>query len=268
MEFDKKVLKTAAKITAATLSEENNFSTEKAEETVKFFKSLYGGILEIKESENCVKDAFKVAGKITASAFEEAEDPTGEKAAEFFKTVYEIISSAAESEDFDEDVFKYSGKITAANCEEIEEPDVETAKKAGEFFLAVYNGILADEPACNGKYSVKETKSGFSFCLLSGNNQVIGVSEVYSSPAALEKGIESVRKNAPVANLEDQTAEPVISAVNPKFEIYNDKAGEFRFRLKARNGEIILASEGYKTKASCEKGIESVRKNAPAKITE
>lgn len=47
-----------------------------------------------------------------------------------------------------------------------------------------------------------------------------------------------------------------------KFEMYNDKAGEFRFRLKAGNGENILASEGYKAKASCENGIASVRKNA------
>ena len=50
---------------------------------------------------------------------------------------------------------------------------------------------------------------------------------------------------------------------NPKFEVYVDKAGEFRFRLKARNGEIIAASEGYKAKASCLNGIESVKKNAP-----
>ena len=47
-----------------------------------------------------------------------------------------------------------------------------------------------------------------------------------------------------------------------KFELYKDKAGEFRFRLKAGNGEIILASEGYKQKASAMNGIESVRKNA------
>ena len=47
-----------------------------------------------------------------------------------------------------------------------------------------------------------------------------------------------------------------------KFEIYKDKAGEFRFRLKAGNGQVILASEGYKAKASCENGIESVRKNS------
>lgn len=47
-----------------------------------------------------------------------------------------------------------------------------------------------------------------------------------------------------------------------KFEIFLDKVGEFRFRLKAANGQIILASEGYTTKASVLNGIESVRKNS------
>jgi len=47
-----------------------------------------------------------------------------------------------------------------------------------------------------------------------------------------------------------------------KFEIYNDKRGEFRFRLKAGNGQNILASEGYKSKSACTNGIESVRKNS------
>jgi len=46
-----------------------------------------------------------------------------------------------------------------------------------------------------------------------------------------------------------------------KFEIYKDKAGEFRFRLKASNGQNILASEGYAAKSGCQNGIESVRKN-------
>ncbi|HUF10888.1 MAG TPA: YegP family protein [Rhodothermales bacterium] len=49
-----------------------------------------------------------------------------------------------------------------------------------------------------------------------------------------------------------------------KFELYKDAGGEFRFRLKAGNGEKILASEGYKVKASAESGIESVKKNAPS----
>jgi uncharacterized protein YegP (UPF0339 family) len=48
-----------------------------------------------------------------------------------------------------------------------------------------------------------------------------------------------------------------------KFEVYTDKAGEFRFKLKAPNGEVIAVSEGYTSKKSCMNGIESVRKNAP-----
>jgi uncharacterized protein YegP (UPF0339 family) len=47
-----------------------------------------------------------------------------------------------------------------------------------------------------------------------------------------------------------------------KFECYTDKAGEYRFRLKASNGNNILASEGYKSKSGCANGIESVRKNS------
>ena len=114
-----------------------------------------------------------------------------------------------------------------------------------------------------GKFVVKETKTGFVFNLKAGNGEVIAVSEVYSSEAACMKGIESVRKNAVEAKVEDQTVTEVAAVTNPKFEVYTDKAGEFRFRLKARNGEPIAASEGYKAKASCMNGIESVRKNAP-----
>ena len=48
-----------------------------------------------------------------------------------------------------------------------------------------------------------------------------------------------------------------------KFEVYKDKSGNFRFRLKASNGQVIATGEGYKTKKSCLNGIESIRKNAP-----
>ena len=48
-----------------------------------------------------------------------------------------------------------------------------------------------------------------------------------------------------------------------KFEVYKDGRGEYRFRLKAANGEIIATSEGYSSKSACLNGIESVKKNAP-----
>lgn len=47
-----------------------------------------------------------------------------------------------------------------------------------------------------------------------------------------------------------------------KFEVYQDAKSEYRFRLKAGNGQKILASEGYKAKASCMNGIESVKTNS------
>lgn len=50
---------------------------------------------------------------------------------------------------------------------------------------------------------------------------------------------------------------------NPKFELYTDKGGQYRFRLRARNGQVILSSEGYSSKSGCKNGIESVKKNAP-----
>ena len=114
-----------------------------------------------------------------------------------------------------------------------------------------------------GKFVVKTTKTGFVFNLKAGNGEVIANSEVYTTEAACMKGIASVKKNAVAAKLEDQTVENFEAVTNPKFEVYTDKAGEFRFRLKARNGEIIAVGEGYKAKASCLNGIDSIRRNAP-----
>ena len=111
-----------------------------------------------------------------------------------------------------------------------------------------------------GKFVISATATGFKFALKAGNGETIATSEIYSTKAACIKGAESVAKVAPEANLADLTVGG--EATNPKFELYEDKGGQFRFRLKARNGEIIASSEGYKTKASCENGIESVRKNA------
>ncbi len=113
-----------------------------------------------------------------------------------------------------------------------------------------------------GKFVITTAKNGeFTFNLKASNGEVIlTASETYTSMSACENGINSVKKNA-LANVEDQTREE--SLAHPKFELYQDKAGEFRFRLKAANGEIIGKSEGYKAQASAKKGIASIGKNAP-----
>ena len=112
------------------------------------------------------------------------------------------------------------------------------------------------------KFVIRETKTGIKFDLKAGNGEVIATSEVYASEAACRNGVASVMKNAPVAAVENQTVEGYAVEKHPKFEVYADKAGEFRFRLKATNGQIIAVSEGYKAMASCLNGIESVKKNA------
>ncbi len=114
-----------------------------------------------------------------------------------------------------------------------------------------------------GKFVIKESAKGFSFTLKAGNGEVIATSEMYSSKDACKNGIESIKKNAPVAEVEDQTTKDFETKKSPKFEVYADKKGEFRFRLKAGNGQIIAASEGYSAKQSCLNGVKSVKENAP-----
>ena len=112
------------------------------------------------------------------------------------------------------------------------------------------------------KFLIREVPSGFKFDLKAANGQTIATSEVYKTVAACRKGMESVRKSAQSAPIEDLTGPDSPSVSNPKFQIYLDKSGAFRFRLKSRNGQIIAISERYRTKAACENGIESVRENA------
>jgi len=113
-----------------------------------------------------------------------------------------------------------------------------------------------------GKFIMRATETGYKFDLKAGNGEVIATSEVYNSIAACKNGVESVMKNAPAAGVENQTVEGYEAVKHPKFEIYNDKAGEFRFRLKATNGQVIAVSEGYTSLAGCENGVASVKKNA------
>ena len=113
------------------------------------------------------------------------------------------------------------------------------------------------------KFVIRKSATGWKFDLMATNGQVILCSEVYTTLAAVKKGIESIRKSVPTANVENRCEEGWAVMRHPKFEMYQDKAGEYRFRLRARNGKIVGISEGYSNKAGCLNGIESVMKNAP-----
>ena len=113
-----------------------------------------------------------------------------------------------------------------------------------------------------GKFVMKTGAAGARFNLLAGNGQVIAVSQQYKSEEACLTGIESVRVSC-TGSVEDQTVENFEVLSCPKFEVYLDKGGEYRFRLKASNGQIVATGEGYKQLSGCLSGIESVKSNAP-----
>ena len=114
------------------------------------------------------------------------------------------------------------------------------------------------------KFLLRTVPSGFRFQLKAANGEALLTSEVYTTEAACRKGIDSVIKNAAIAGVADQTREDGKAVPNPRFEVYKDRTGAFRFRLKARNGETIGKSKSYAAKAGALGGIESIRKNAPA----
>jgi uncharacterized protein YegP (UPF0339 family) len=114
-----------------------------------------------------------------------------------------------------------------------------------------------------GKYVINKTATGYTFALKAANGESIATGgEVYSSIDSVKKGIKSVETNAQAAAVEDQTVEGYIVSKNPKFELYLDKEGKFRFRLNAKNGQTIAVSESYTSKANCKNGIQSVKKNS------
>ena len=119
-----------------------------------------------------------------------------------------------------------------------------------------------------GKFVIKQAKTGVKFDLKATNGQVIASSQIYKSLPTCKNGIASVAKNAPLAAIEDQTIEGFAVEKHPKFQIYTDKAGEFRFRLRAKNGQIIATSEGHTTMKACRNGIASVQKNSVDAPTE
>ena len=112
----------------------------------------------------------------------------------------------------------------------------------------------------NGKFDIQKAKDGrFFFNLYASNHTVIAYSQIYSSTSAAMTGIKSIIANAANTPIEDTTLKNPTEYSFPKWEIYIDKAGEYRFRLYATNGNCICHSaHGYATKSGCKGGIDSI----------
>jgi uncharacterized protein len=116
---------------------------------------------------------------------------------------------------------------------------------------------------------ILDAANKFRFHLKAGNGEIIAVSQGYGAKESAIKGIDSIKKNAPIAKIADLTTGEVAVPKHakgivqePVFEIQTNAPDKWRFHLKAGNGEIIAVSQSYGSKESTESGIASVKKNA------
>jgi uncharacterized protein YegP (UPF0339 family) len=110
-----------------------------------------------------------------------------------------------------------------------------------------------------GKFVITQTEKGFfRFNLLAANYVTLLTSKNYATLKTCRKGIDTIKKNA-LSPISDQTIENPKDQKFPKYEVYQDTAGMYRFRLLAVNGlNIAMAEDGYVSKDSCLHGVESI----------
>lgn len=210
---------------------ENSKTTAKEEQVATNEVSTKEEVVEEKVEEKVEEPKEKKTRKTTTK---KTEEKTEEKPAEPKKTTKKSTKKVEEKEEV----------VEEQTQEEVQEKS--TGRK--------------------GKFVYYKTAKGFyNFKLKAFNNETISVSggSGYKSLTGCKAGMESLRKNVN-AHIEDQTLKTFETLSKPKFELYKDKAEKYRYRLIAKNGEIICVSEGgYASKDSCKKGILSLAKWAP-----
>ena len=175
---------------------------------------------------------------------------------EDFKPVKKIEAKAEKTAEVKTEKKAEAKKATAKKVE----------KEITEDSPEVKNAIAVKEskPTKNGKFDIQKAKDGrFFFSLYSSNGAVVAYSQIYSSLSSVNTGIASVISNASKAEIEDTTLKKPTSLPCPKWEIYIDKAEQYRFRLYATNGLCVChSSHGYSTKSGCKGGIDSIKRFA------
>lgn len=110
----------------------------------------------------------------------------------------------------------------------------------------------------------KDASEKFRFRLRADDNTIVAVGEAYEQHASCVNGIKSIQRNCN-SEIEDLTIEDR-KLPNPKYQVFADSGGKFRFHLKASNGEIIAESSGFPTKEECLKTIDVVKNSCNAEI--
>ncbi len=168
-----------------------------------------------------------------------------------------------------EDTLKEEDPVSEMATEEMTTEEIDAAfsnEETTEVSLEIAQAEAKSGRAL-ARFEIKKSKDNrFVFNLYAPNRVIVATSQIYSSSPSAVNGIKSIMVNAPKAPVEDTTLKTFSPLGFPKWEIYTDKGGQFRFRLYAPNGSCIVHSQGYTTKASCKNGIASIVKNAPDAI--
>ena len=139
------------------------------------------------------------------------------------------------------------------------EPKAKAAKKE-ETTVAPVIEEKNSNTAYTGRFEINKSKDGskYFFNLYASNSVGIATSQMYSTAQSALNGVKSVIANADKAPIEDQSLKNYETLPYPKWEIYVDNGGKYRFRLNASNGNCVCHSQGYTTKNACKNGIDSI----------
>jgi DNA-binding protein Alba len=110
----------------------------------------------------------------------------------------------------------------------------------------------------------KDANEKCRFRILDGKNKIVASGEAYEKHASCLNGIKSIQRNCK-SEIEDLTIEDR-KVPNPKYQVYEDASGKYRFRLNASNGEVIADSSGFEIKQDCLKALEVVKNSDTAEI--
>ena len=213
------------------------------------------------------KEPAKKVAKTDGAKLKKTEQKAKQKSADAKKAVAESKNNVKAADAKAKAAAKAPAKKTVAK--KAEEKPKKTVAEAEKFIdsdaafdFEKTTAVKEGNANKNGKFDIRRAKDGrFFFSLYASNYTVIAYSQIYSSSSKAVVGINSVIANCPKAPIEDTTLKKSEKLPFPKWEIYIDNAGEYRFRLYATNGLCVChSSHGYTTKSGCKGGIESIKR--------
>ena len=249
------VKKESKKASSKTKSTAKKADTEKKKSTAAKKAEPKKPAAKAAEVKKPAAKAEKTASKKTAAVKATVKPEAKKPVAKASSAKSDMKRSAAKTASA-----KTEAKNPAASAVKKDVTNKTAAKLTEPVEIVANETVTVGKAMRSGTFDIKKSKDGrFVFNLYSANKVIIATSQVYSSSQAAMTGVKSVMTNATKAEIEDTTLKTPIEKTYPKWEIYIDRAGEYRFRLNASNATCIChAKAGYATKANCKRGIESI----------